>query len=675
MHGVLIHDLNFKPLYVNKGYVKNLGYSVNEVMGLHTIDPLFSENQMNKARAFTKSGVSLDHFDKLDDIESEGRHKSGGLVVLHQSLTSVEWKGRPAIFLLALDITDKKVAHQAMQLSEERFRDFAESASDSCWELDKNLNLSFLSTPKNETEGLAIKELIEFNIEKLKDSNLKDQAELKLDPSLSDHLLDLNKRKPFNEREVKLISSEGKHSIFRVSGKPIFDSEGDFCGYRGVSRNVTNEISLSEQLQYQASHDELTGLINRRHFDNEMHKAIDEAIVHGSEHVLVFMDLDRFKIVNDTCGHMAGDELLQQIASMFKTIFSRRDILGRMGGDEFAVILKNCSPNQSIRITQKLHEEFDKYRFFWEGKSFSIGVSAGVASINRYSDSVSKLLQNVDSALYVAKQTGRNKTHIFSEKDEDFNHRQGEMRWISRIMDAVESDGFVLYAQSMMPLKDQSSGGFFELLIRMKDGDKLIAPGLFLPAAESYDLSIKIDKWVLRKALEWISSGPSALLNCQHVFINLSGKTIGNEEFQNYTYALLEEYSVPPEKICFEITETAAIANISQAIDFINNLKERGCYFALDDFGSGVSSFGYLKNLPVDYLKIDGMFVKDMSVNEVNLALIKSINDISHVMGKKTIAEFVEDDLALVKLTALGVDYAQGYHIARPLPLSELESF
>jgi EAL domain-containing protein (putative c-di-GMP-specific phosphodiesterase class I) len=368
---------------------------------------------------------------------------------------------------------------------------------------------------------------------------------------------------------------------------------------------------------------------------------------------------------------MAGDELLQQLAALFRQVFSKRDVLGRLGGDEFAVIMRNCTIEQSMRITNRLHDEIDRFRFVWDGKSFTVGVSMGVACIDKNSDSVSRLLQNVDSACYVAKETGRNKTHVFSENDEDLSKRQGEMHWAARIADALEQEDFTLYAQAMLPL-NTSGGVFYELLIRMKDSDDLISPRVFLPAAERYDLSFNIDKWVLSKALQWIRENSHVLSKTQLIFINLSGKTIGKKSFLEYAVKQLEKYSVPPEKICFEITETTAIANLSEAVNFINRLKETGCFFALDDFGSGVSSFAYLKNLPVDYLKIDGMFIRDMRVNEVNMAMVKSINEISHVMGKKTIAEFVEDDATFSLLRNMGVDYAQGYAVGHPVPLEEL---
>jgi diguanylate cyclase (GGDEF)-like protein/PAS domain S-box-containing protein len=673
MQSVIIHSYDFAPLYVNQSYAGDLGYCVDEIMQLDCIDSLYSINEARRLRASLRERlVKFSRNVPASIYEVEAKQRTGDSLVLQHSVSLIDWRGEPAVLISSVDITEKYFSQQALKLSEERFRDFADSASDWCWEMGSDLRFSFMSSSferiagisKSRILGLSRKEFITINCPK---------AELSLEEKISwgEHTDLLDGRQPFTDFEYHWCKDDGSIAIIAASGKPVFDANNKFCGYRGTGKNITDQKKLSEQLKFQATHDELTGLINRRHFDNEIHKAIDDAHLNNASHVLIFMDLDHFKIVNDTCGHLAGDELLQQLSVMFQSIFSRRDIVGRMGGDEFAVIMNHCTTEQSFRITQCLHEAMEAFRFTWEGKTFSLGVSAGVAGIDRYSESVSSLLQNVDSACYVAKQTGRNKTHIFSEKDEDFSQRKGEMSWISRIAQAFENDDFVLYAQLILPLQS-NQGGFYELLLRMKDGDDIIAPGLFMPAAERYDLSIKIDRWVLRRALKWIASSPPALSNTQHVFINLSGNTIGNKSFQRYAFKLLQEYDVPPEKICFEITETSAIANLAEAIDFIKDLKELGCFFALDDFGSGVSSFGYLKNLPVDYLKIDGMFIRDICFNEVNLAMVRSINDISHVMGKKTVAEFVEDDRTFAILRNIGVDYGQGYGIGYPLPLDQL---
>ncbi|MGH1485717.1 MAG: sensor domain-containing protein [Cellvibrionaceae bacterium] len=671
--GILIHDYDFSPLFVNRSYATTVGYSVEEILSLDYVDRLYPSNEERRLKGYLQA--RLQKFSKTSPptvYEVEVCHKDGQTIILQHSVSLIDWKGLPAVLISAIDITEQYLSQQALELSEERFRDFAESASDWCWEMDDNLRFSYMSDSFERNSGYKISEVIGFTRKEFVEKHSPaDSLTLEEKQQWDDHAELLDRHESFSNFEYRWRHPNGSTIILSASGKPIFSSTGKFCGYRGTASNITDERQLSEKLSFQATHDELTGLINRRHFDSELHNTIDDAHINNAEHALVFMDLDRFKIVNDTCGHMAGDELLQQLAGLFKKVFSKRDVLGRLGGDEFAVIMRNCTVKQSTRITERLHNEIDRFRFVWDGKSFTIGVSIGVVGIDKHSDSVSRLLQNVDSACYVAKETGRNKTHIFSENDEDLSKRQGEMHWAARITQALEEDDFTLYAQPMLPL-NTSGGVFYELLIRMKDGESMISPRVFLPAAERYDLSLNIDKWVLCKALEWVRDHPHVLSKTQLIFINLSGKTIGKKTFQEYAIKQLQRYGVPPEKICFEITETTAIANLAEAVNFINKLKETGCFFALDDFGSGVSSFAYLKNLPVDYLKIDGMFIRDMSVNEVNLAMVKSINEISHVMGKKTIAEFVEDDSTFALLRNMGIDYAQGYAIGHPVPLEEL---
>lgn len=675
--GILIHDYNFAPLFVNKSYARMLGYSVDEVTHLTAIDSLYPPGEKRRLHGYLNARLQKNASDEIPTLyEVEVIHKEGKHIILQHTVSLVDWYDQSAIMISAIDVTEQHQALHKMQLSEERFRDFADSASDWCWELNQDLRFSYLSDNFERVCGYAKEEILGINrrefLEKISRNGDKLSAnQLKL---LQQYETNLHNRRSFTDSEYSLIRKDGTPLSLSTSGKPIFNSMGEFCGYRGTGKNITEEKKMSEKLNFQATHDELTGLINRRYFDTELHKAIDEAHINQVEHALIYLDLDRFKIVNDTCGHLAGDELLQQLADLFRKVFSKRDVLARLGGDEFAVIMRHCTVAQSMRTTERLHNEFDRFRFIWEGKSFSVGVSIGVASINNNVENFSQLLQNADNACYMAKETGRNKTHVFSENDDDLSKRKGEMHWAVRIAEALEKNEFTLYAQPIVPVHGDGQGQFCELLIRLRNGDEIISPSQFLHAAERYDLSLNVDKWVLREALAWMRNNRSALKNTQLIFINLSAKTIGKQSFQDYTIKILKEYRVPAEKICFEITETTAIANLSEAASFIGALKEIGCHFALDDFGSGVSSFAYLKSLPVDYLKIDGVFIRDMRVNEVNLAMVKSINEISHVMGKKTIAEFVEDDATFALLRNMGVDYAQGYAIGYPVPIEELSS-
>ena len=468
-----------------------------------------------------------------------------------------------------------------------------------------------------------------------------------------------------------LICKDGSEIAIEDSAAPIRNQAGELIGVVMVFHDVTESRKLSQQLIYQARHDALTGLINRREFEERLEHSIDQARINQYDHALLYMDLDQFKVVNDTCGHAAGDELLRQITSLLQSQMRKHDTLARLGGDEFAVLLEYCGPDEARNVAQGLCDAVESYRFTWEGNNFVVGVSIGLVPINKSSGSLGVVMSIADSACYAAKEAGRNRIHSYVEDDTTVAQRHGEMRWVSRITQGLEDNNFTLYRQDIMPIgKNSASGEHYEVLIRMKDEEGALAmPNSFLPAAERYNLMPKLDRWVINTIFEWLSDSNSALDNLEMCSINLSGHSVGDEKFLQYTINLFEKYNIEPSKICFEITETATIVNLTSATRFIRALKKKGCRFALDDFGSGMSSFLYLKNLPVDFLKIDGGFVKDITHDPMDLALVRSINDIGHVVGMKTIAEFVENEEVLKKLKILGVDYAQGYHFGQPKEL------
>jgi len=384
------------------------------------------------------------------------------------------------------------------------------------------------------------------------------------------------------------------------------------------------------------------------------------------------MDLDQFKIINDTCGHSAGDELLRQLGREMRSVIRKQDTLSRLGGDEFGLLLEHCSLNEAHHVAETILNKVQNFHFSWNGKIFRIGISIGLVAINQNFSDMTELLQWADSACYMAKESGRNRIHIYHPEDKELALRHGQMKWVSKINQALEDNRFIIYAQTIEPL-DQSGGKHYELLLRMIDEDgETIPPGAFLPAAERFDLMEKIDQWVVGNAFSLLSSHSKFLDNVEFVSINLSGPSLTNESFLTDIIERFEDYSVEPSKICFEVTETVAISNMDCAIKFITKLKSIGCRFALDDFGSGLSSFGYLKSIPVDYLKIDGVFVKDMVTDPIDYAMVKSINDIGHVMSKKTIAEYVENEEIKNMLRMLGVDFAQGYGIDKPQPFDLL---
>lgn len=440
-----------------------------------------------------------------------------------------------------------------------------------------------------------------------------------------------------------------------------------------VCEDITETRRLSEKIAYQASHDELTGLVNRRQFDIHIQNLVLEAQANDSYHVLCYLDLDQFKIINDTCGHLAGDELLRQLGEVLRQQVRRMDILARLGGDEFGILMSYCSLEQALITGEKLRNAVCDFQFAWESRSFNIGVSIGIAPINRACGNAVDVLKEADAACYAAKEKGRNRVHVFSPDDEELNMRQGEMQWVEKIRIGIDQNRFQLYGQLIVPITGDRGGLHFETLIRYRDDqDKIIPPGAFLPAAERYNMAAPLDRWVISRLFEYLATTPNFLNRLEMCSVNLSGLSLSDQSMLRFIDEQFEKWQIPTDKICFEITETAAISNLSYARLFMESLRKKGCSFSLDDFGSGLSSFAYLKNLPVDYLKIDGLFVKDILEDRVDLTMVKAINEVAHVMGKKTIAEFVETQKIFDLLQTLGVNYAQGYGIAKPVPLHEL---
>lgn len=429
----------------------------------------------------------------------------------------------------------------------------------------------------------------------------------------------------------------------------------------------------AEALFYQASHDPLTNLLNRQEFEHRLQKLLRSLQKNDEEHVLCYMDLDQFKVINDTCGHTAGDELLRQISSLLGKHMREQDTLSRLGGDEFAILLLNCHMGEAERVAETLREAVQNFRFIWQRKIFELGVSIGLVRINRQSGTLADILSDADAACYIAKENGRNRVHIYESDDQTIQRHRGEMAWVARIRQTLEENRFRLYHQPIVPVDSTVIEKYhYEVLVRMLDEEgKLVPPITFLPAAERYNLMPTLDRWIIQTLFAWLVAHPLRLDELAVCSINLSGTSVSDKSFSDFLSEQLKYYALPTEKICFEITETAAIANLTEASKFMKIFKDLGCHFSLDDFGSGMSSFAYLKNLPVDYLKIDGGFVKNMVTDSIDHAMVEAIHRVGHVMGLKTIAEYVENQAILEELRKIGVDYAQGYGISKPKPLIE----
>lgn len=495
-----------------------------------------------------------------------------------------------------------------------------------------------------------------------------DQTRLPLDSFIESCLRD-GRASNLSPRAV-LISRSGRFLSIEDVAAPIRLADGAVVGLVVVFRDVTESRRVLRALTHQATHDALTELVNRAEFENRVKRVLDHALEFRNEGALLFMDLDQFKIVNDTCGHKAGDELLRQLSQRFRTQVRERDTLARLGGDEFGLLVEHCAFDEAVVIARKMLETTREFQFPFEGRMFRVGVSIGLVPITPASGSAQQLMQRADHACYIAKEGGRNRVHIQREGDAQLALRQSDMDWVSRVGDALHDGGLQLFRQTILPLGG-SGGLHYEILLRLRDGpDRLIPPGAFLPAVERYDMMPAVDRWVLTHTVDWLSGHPRHLADLDLCAINLSARALSDIQFQEYAIQVLDTMAVPAEKLCFEITETAAIAQLQTAATFIRRLKQHGCRFALDDFGTGMASFSYLKSLPVDFIKIDGSFVSAIRDSEVDAEMVRSVNRIGHIMGKQTVAEWVTDEQTMAMLSQIGVDYVQGYWISPPQPLA-----
>jgi diguanylate cyclase (GGDEF)-like protein len=445
--------------------------------------------------------------------------------------------------------------------------------------------------------------------------------------------------------------------------------QGEIDNHRRTAEALEEE---KERVSYQATHDPLTGLINRREFERRLGEALRQSGQDDSHHALLYLDLDQFKIVNDTCGHIAGDALLQQLQLSLRDHIRKNDTLARLGGDEFGVLLNHCQLNDAMRVAESFRQAIENFHFVWQEKTFNIGVSIGAVGIDKHSGGISNLLSAADSACYMAKERGRNRVQLYEKTDADLARQQGEILWVPRLNEALNHDRFELFCHPIVSLSPGlAQQRHFEIMVRLREPDGyLTPPGAFLPAAERYDLITQLDRWVIDHAFDYLQRRQDA--ERLRFSLNLSGKSLGDNELLAHIEHRLRNGDVGRHEICFEITESAAVISLLTACHFMESLKALGCRFLLDDFGKGISSFSYLKALPIDYLKIDGSFIRDIALDPVVRATVNAINQIAHTMHLQTIAEFVENQQILDELRNLEIDYAQGFHICKPFPIAEL---
>ena len=467
-----------------------------------------------------------------------------------------------------------------------------------------------------------------------------------------------------------LLNRTGESISIEDSGAPIIDKKGKIIGSVLVFHDATEAKKLRSKLTWQATHDSLTALRNRTAFESQLEELIEES-AHAPEqqHCLLYIDLDQFKLVNDTVGHTAGDELLKQTALRIKEQIRGHDILARIGGDEFTVLLQNCNLEAAMNIAEKVRANVAEHRFIWDDKVFNIGTSIGVTQIQGLTNKATVMSQ-ADIACYLAKDNGRNRVHAYRADDESVEKTYNQFGWVGKIKFGIEHKQFRLYAQEIVSLQDAQPRKSYEILVRLKDADSnIIFPDAFLPAAERFNLMAALDIYIVEQAIDWLKdhSEKVDLLN-----INIAGQSLENQDFNNRLLQLLDDNMAINPKICFEITETTAITHMSSSISFLNNIKNHGCKLALDDFGSGFASFTWLKTLPVDFVKIDGAFILDVLSDRVDAAMVRALHQVSQEMNIQSIAEFVENQAIADWLQKVGIEYAQGYHFHKPTPIEDL---
>ena len=651
-------------VYLSPRWKAMLGYDEADVGQAPDWRTLVHSDDMSRVQAAIRDHVAgkTPMFESLHRM----RHATGEWRwVISRAKAKVDDKGRLLRLVgVELDITERKLYEEALFREKESAQITLQSIGDGVITTDAKGVIDYLNPVAEALTGWRLEDSQGRAIEEIFRAFHEETCE----PLENPLAVAIRRTRSIKSvRPMLLIRRDGNEIYVESTASPIRDGSGAVSGGVLVFHDVSEARELNRRLSYHASHDVLTGLVNRREFENRMERALKSAKARETSYALCCLDLDQFKIVNDTCGHSAGDALLGQVGALLKSKVRWRDTLARLGGDEFGILLESCSLDEAMRTAEALREAVRNFKFTWEERTFRLGASIGVVPISADNADVASVLSAADSACQAAKEAGRNRVHSFEENDIDLMRRRREMQWAARINNALEEGRFELFRQTILPLQTTESGAHYELLLRMRDeAGKIVAPDQFMTAAERYGITPSIDRWVIENAFRWLVSEADEREKLTMCSINLSGQSLGDDKFLPYVIDQFHRSGLDASKICFEITETAAIASFSQANRFIQALKELGCKFALDDFGTGLSSFGYLKHFPVDYLKIDGSFVKEILHDPIDREMVRSINEIGHLTGKQTIAEFAENQEIINMLQSLGVDYAQGYGVSQP---------
>ena len=566
------------------------------------------------------------------------------------------------------DITERKQLQEQLNRERDLARTTLASIGDGVITCDTSGNVTFINAEATRLTGWALNEALDKPIHLVYQLIEEASGEPLSNPARQV----LTQLTPVQSTEhCLLVNRDQINTPIQHSASPIRSRSGITLGAVVVFQDVSFTRHLTEQLSYQVSHDNLTDLLNRRAFETALTALLNQ---NDGHHVLCYLDLDQFKIVNDTCGHLAGDELLRQVARKLTSHVRSSDTAARLGGDEFALLLPECGIERALTIAESLRRDIENYRFAWQGHTFSIGVSIGLVELHAAEPmQLSQALHASDAACYAAKEAGRNRIHCYQPDDHSLLEKHGELQWVQRLQNGLDDDAFRLFAQPIKPLCARRPG-YREILLRLEEHGELIAPGSFLPAAERYHFMVRIDRWVIRNTLAWLGDhNRHSRLSPNNLWgINLSGASLSDADFCKDLITQVAEADLPHGTLCFEITESTAIAQLSQVNTLIRTLKTYGCCFALDDFGTGLSSFNYLKQLPVDYLKIDGNFIRNVHQDPIDRAMVEAIHAVGKALDIQTIAEFVETQETVNTLQTIGIDYVQGYLIGMPEPLTHM---
>jgi len=662
--GIWDFDGRAKKIRLSRRWKDMLGYDVEQEDILPDWYRLVHPDDM--ARVQAKMREHLEGKSEFFESVHRMKHQNGEWRwMTSRAKARQDEKGRLIRLLgVEVDITERKLYEEALFREKESAQITLRSIGDGVITTDGECNVEYINPIAEELTGWKVDDANGRPIDEI----FRGFHEETCEPLENPLSVSIRRSRAIKSvRPTLLIRRDGNELYIESTASPIRDGKGDVTGGVLVFHDVSESRELNRRLSYHASHDILTGLVNRAEFESRLERALKSAKARETSYALCYLDLDQFKIVNDSCGHSAGDALLGQLGALLKSKIRWRDTLARLGGDEFGVLLESCSLEQAIETAESLRVAVGEFKFMWDDRSFRLGVSIGVVPITADNEDVASLMSAADSACATAKEAGRNRIHSYQENDIDLMRRRREMQWAARINNALEDNRFELFRQTIMPLQAPEEGAHYEILLRMRDENGgIIAPGLFIEAAERYSITPNIDRWVIKNTFRWLVSEADERERLALCSINLSGQSFSDEKFLPYVIEQFQMSGLDATKICFEITETAAIASYSQANRFINALKELGCKFALDDFGTGLSSFGYLKHFPVDFLKIDGSFVKEILHDPIDREMVRSINEIGHLTGKKTIAEFAENEEIITMLKGMGIDYAQGYGVDEP---------